>query len=87
LYCFDARTGQKYWEHDFLAGVWSSPCWIDGKVYIGTDDGTVYIFAAGKQKNLIHKIDMGEMVKSPVVAANGTLYVMTSKQLFAIAGK
>src|SRR5262249_4701815 len=41
LHCLDAKTGQKYWEHDFKAGVWGSPYYVDGKVYQCVEDGTV----------------------------------------------
>jgi hypothetical protein len=60
--------------------------WIDGKVYMGADDGTMYIFEAGKQKKILAKINVDEVLKGPPVMANGILYVMTSKQLYAIGG-
>jgi outer membrane protein assembly factor BamB len=84
LYCFDANTGTKYWEEDLKTGIWSSPYWVDGKIYLGTDDSEVQIFAHGKEKKLLGKVEVGAQVKAPVVAANGVLYVMTGKQLFAI---
>jgi outer membrane protein assembly factor BamB len=87
LHCLDARTGKKYWEHDFVTGMWSSPVYMDGKVYIGVDDGSLCIFAAGKEKKLLNKIDMGGLVKTPVAASNGVLFVMTEKVLYAIGGK
>jgi hypothetical protein len=57
---------------------------VDGKIYLGTDDSEVQIFAHGKEKKLLGKVEVGAQVKAPVVAANGVLYVMTGKQLFAI---
>ena len=86
LYCFDAGTGQKYWEEDFKTVVWGSPYWVDGKIYLGTNDSEVQIFAHGKQKKSVGKVDMGAPVQA-VVAANGVLYVMTGRQLFAIGQK
>ncbi len=87
VYCLDAKTGQKYWEHDFKAGIWGSPYYVDGKVYIGTDDGEIAIFAHGKEKKLLNKIDMGEVVQSTPTVARGVLYVMTKSKLYAIAEK
>jgi outer membrane protein assembly factor BamB len=77
LHCLDAKTGQKYWEHDFLSAVWGSPYWVDGKVYIGTEDGDIVIFAHGKEKKISRQVSMEETVHSTPVAVNGVLYVAT----------
>ncbi|MFL5339389.1 MAG: PQQ-binding-like beta-propeller repeat protein [Gemmataceae bacterium] len=87
MYCLDAKTGKLYWQHDLKGAVWGSPYWVDGKVYIGTEDGDVFIFAHGKEKKQLAKIDMGEPVRSTPVVANGVLYVMTEGNLYAIQKK
>jgi outer membrane protein assembly factor BamB len=84
LHCFDAKTGKKYWDHNLKADIWGSPYLVDGKVYIGTDDGELYIFKHGKEKELIETIDMRAKVRGTPVAVNGVLYVMTESHLFAI---
>jgi outer membrane protein assembly factor BamB len=86
LHCLDAQTGQRYWWHDFQAAIWGSPYWADGKVFIGTDDGQVCVFAHGKSKKLISSNEMDEFYLSTVAAANGTLFVAASK-LYAIGPK
>jgi outer membrane protein assembly factor BamB len=87
FHCLDANTGQEYWVHDLTSAVWSSPMVIDGKVYIGNEDGDVVILAHGKEKKLINTINMGSAVYGSVVPANGKLFVMNGNQLFAIAAK
>jgi outer membrane protein assembly factor BamB len=87
VYCLDARTGHKYWEHDLKSETWASPYWVDDKVYIGDKDGDMYIFAHGKEKKQLGQIEIGRPVNSPVVAANGVLYIMTDSNLYAIAQK
>jgi outer membrane protein assembly factor BamB len=87
FYCLDAKTGQKYWQHDMKAEEWGSPYWVDGKVYIGTSDGDVYIYKHGKQRQEPKKIEAGGPVRSTVAAHNGVLYVMTESHLYAIAPK
>src|SRR5205814_1887937 len=42
VHCLDAKTGQKYWEHDLKAEVWGSAYYADGKVFLGTGDGDLY---------------------------------------------
>lgn len=87
LHCVDAKTGQKYWDHDLKAEVWGSPYWVDGNVYIGTGNGDMQIFAHGKEKKSFDTVEMDRPVKSPVVVVNGVLYILTDTHLFAIAGK
>ncbi len=87
LHCLDAKTGEQYWEHDLDGRTWCSPSWIDGKIYIGSDNGRVFVFAHGKEKKLLAGIDMGSMIRATPVAANGVLYVMTENKLYAIANK
>ena len=90
LHCLDAKSGKKYWDHDVKSGVWGSAYYVDGKVYLGNEDGDVYIFAHGKEKKLLAKggkIEMERGIKATVVAANGVLYVTTDTQLWAIQAK
>ena len=87
LHCLDVNTGQPYWTHDTLSAMWGSPMVIDGKVYLGDEDGDVLIMQAGKQFRLIATVSMGSNVYSTPVPANGTLFVTNRSQLFAIAQK
>jgi outer membrane protein assembly factor BamB len=87
LHCLDAKTGQRYWYHDTKAPIWSSPYYVDGKVYLGNDSKTVYVFEHGTKLKKPAEMDMGSRVRATPVAANGTLYVMTENKLYAIAAK
>jgi outer membrane protein assembly factor BamB len=87
VHCLDAKTGEKRWEEDLKAGVWASPLWADGKVYMPADDGNVWIFEHGKDKKVAGKVDMEDGVKAAPIVANGVLYIVTSKRLYAIGGK
>jgi outer membrane protein assembly factor BamB len=84
VHCLDAKTGKKYWEYDLKSAIWGSTYYADGKVYLGTEDGDLFVFAAGKELKLINKIEMAEPVRSTPVAVNGILYVMTELNLYAI---
>ncbi len=91
VHCLDAKTGQKYWEHDMGADTWCSPYWVDGKIYIGNEQGRILIFEHGKKKNKLAEIPMGKTakVRATPVAVNGVLYVITENpcKLWAIATK
>jgi outer membrane protein assembly factor BamB len=87
LHCLDAKTGEHYWEHRVKAPTWSSPYWVDGKIYLGFDDHVVYVFAHGKQKKLLAENEMEGTIRATPVAADGTLFVMTENKLYAISKK
>jgi outer membrane protein assembly factor BamB len=85
LRCLDANTGQEYWVHDLLAAVWGSPFIIDGKVFLGDEDGDVVAMAHSKEKVVISEMNMGSAVYGTVVPANGVMFLNNRSQLFAIA--
>jgi outer membrane protein assembly factor BamB len=87
LHCLDANTGKPYWVHDLLAAVWGSPMVIDGKVYLGDEDGDVVVLEASKEKKLIAQNNMAASVYMTPVPAHGTLFIGNRNQLFAIAEK
>ncbi len=85
MQCIDAKTGKQQWVYDFLGGTWCSPYYVDGKVFMGTDSGDLWIFKPGRKLVPPKKIDIGSQLKVPVVAANGVLYVNGGTNLYAIA--
>lgn len=87
VHCLDAKTGKLFWRHDLKAAVWGSTYWVDGKIYLGTEDGDVFVFDHGKAKKEPVKIECEQPIRSTVNAANGVLYVMTESNLYAIAHK
>ena len=84
LHCLDQKTGQEYWAHDMFAAIWGSPMVIDGKVYLGDEDGDIAVLAADKTMKLIGESNMGSSVYSTPVPANGALFVVNRNQLFAL---
>jgi hypothetical protein len=66
------------------AAVWSSPYYVDGKIFEGDQDGHVTIFTPGKEKKIINTMDMDSPVWTTPVAANGVLYINTRDKLYAI---
>jgi outer membrane protein assembly factor BamB len=87
LHCLDAKTGQVYWTHDLLAAIWGSPLVVDGKLYLGDEDGDVIIMQTGKVKKEPVEMRMDSSVYSTPVPANGVLYISTRNRLYALAVK
>lgn len=87
VHCLDAKTGKKIWQHDMEADTWSSTYIVDGKVYIGNENGTMFVFAAQKEKKLIKTIEMKGKIRATPVVTNGSLYMITENpcKLYAIS--
>ena len=84
LYCLDVNTGDLYWKHDTFAAIWGSPYVVDGKVYLGDEDGRVWVLKAGKTAQVLFENNMGSAVYTTPVAKNGVLYIVTRNTLVAI---
>jgi outer membrane protein assembly factor BamB len=85
LHCLDANTGQPYWTHDVFAAVWSSPMVVDGKVYLGDEDGDVVVLQHGKEKKQLAEMNMGSAVYATAVPAHGVLFLNNRNQLYALS--
>jgi len=85
LHCLDAKTGQVYWTHDVFAAVWGSAMVIDGKVYLGDEDGDVVVLEASKTKKVISEMNMGSAVYATAVPANGRLFLNNRNQMYALS--
>lgn len=84
FHALDAKTGEVLWVHDMFAAMWSSAFVVDGKVYLGDEDGDVTIFQHGREKKVLNEVNMGSSVYSTAITANGTMYFMTRNNLYAI---
>jgi outer membrane protein assembly factor BamB len=84
LHALDVDTGKPYWVHDMLAAVWASPFVVDGKVYLGDEDGDVVVIKAGKTKEVLAEVNMGSSVYGSFIAANGQLFITNRNQLIAL---
>jgi outer membrane protein assembly factor BamB len=85
VHCLDAATGDAIWTHEAKGEFWASPLVADGRVYIGSRKGDFMIFAAAREKKVLASLELGSPISATPVAANGTIYVATMKQLFAIS--
>jgi outer membrane protein assembly factor BamB len=85
IHCLDALTGKVHWTYDMLAATWGSPLIVDGKIYVGDEDGDVAIFALSPELDVLNEdLNMGNSVYSTPIVANNTLYISNKTHLFAI---
>jgi outer membrane protein assembly factor BamB len=99
FHCLDAKTGKPHWTYDMLAATWGSPLLVDGKVFIGDEDGDVAIFRHSADPKVAMKdeggslvphfgeINMGNSVYSTPIVAGNVLYIANKSHLFAISNE
>jgi outer membrane protein assembly factor BamB len=95
LLALDARTGQRFWEHDLGTVGKGSPVWADGKLYIMEVNGRIHILQPTResctQLSLVQlKARDGngddEIYASPAIA-NGRIYFLTRDRLVCVGKK
>jgi outer membrane protein assembly factor BamB len=85
LHALDAKSGKPFWTHDMFAAMWGSPMYIDGKIYLGDEDGDVVVMQAGRELKVLSEMNMGSSVYSTPVPANGALFISNRNLLYALA--
>ena len=80
--CYDALSGQKYWEHDFSNNIFSSPILAEGKVYLLDRTGVMHIFKAEKEFSLVGEPKLGESSACTPAFTNGRIYLRGDKNLY-----
>jgi outer membrane protein assembly factor BamB len=83
--CIDTQTGEVAWVHRAGGETWPSTLVADGKVYVGSLRGDFGTLAAGRERNLLARADLGEPIHATPTAANGTLCFGTKHRHFAVA--
>ena len=90
LNVFDAKSGEKKFEAR-LAGATSaftsSPVANDGKVFIASEDGQVFVLAAGPRYEVLAMNEMSTPVLATPAISDGRLLLRTQDQMMAIGKK
>jgi len=57
FHCIDARTGKFYWQADLKSALWGSAFYADGKVYVGNEDGDLFVFRHEKNPTVLDEVE------------------------------
>jgi len=82
----DARSGERVYQASFSAGgtCTASPVVANGKIYQGTEEGTLYVLAAGPAHNELAVYDFGAPLMATPAISEGLLIVRTPSELIAL---
>ena len=64
----------------------ASPVAGDGKIYFTSEEGEVYVIAAGPKYELLARNELGEICMATPAISEGTIFFRTKNHLIAIGG-
>ncbi len=90
LNCYQAKTGERVYR-ERMGGVGgaftASLIAADGRIYLSSEDGEVYVIKAGPTYELLALNSMGEVCLATPAVAPGMLVIRTQHHLFGIGEK
>jgi outer membrane protein assembly factor BamB len=85
--CYDAASGEEIYRERIPhqgSGFSGSPVAADGKIYLPSEDGDIFVVRAGRKFQLLGRNPMGEALMATPALSGGVMYVRAEKHLFAI---
>lgn len=84
LSCFESKTGERLWLEDFRDGFYSSPILVGDNVFLMDFKGSVIIFKADKEYQLIASNELGEGAVTIPAFKHNRIYIRGDEHLFCI---
>lgn len=90
LSCVEPKTGRVIWSErlDAKVKLESSPTGADGKIYLMSHLGEIFVVKAGDEFELLHQTQLGESqsinIRASIAAAQGQLFIRTDRKLFCV---
>jgi outer membrane protein assembly factor BamB len=80
------RTGDRVYQERLGAGgsFSASPVAADGKIYLLSEDGDVFVVKAGQKYELLATNPMGEVLMATPAISGGVIIIRGLKDIFAI---
>jgi len=87
IVAYDAGSGAPIYKERFSQGgtFTGSPVAVNGKLYVPTEEGLIYVIEAGPVYREIAVNEIGEPVMATPAVSEGILLVRTPSSLWAIA--
>jgi outer membrane protein assembly factor BamB len=87
LSAFDARTGKLIYQERLPSSFSASPVAADGKLYLSSEDGDVFVVRAGPRFELMATNPVGEALMATPAITDGMLILRAHKHVYAIGEK
>jgi outer membrane protein assembly factor BamB len=87
LSAFEARTGRAVYQERLPSSFSASPVAADGKLYLSSEDGDVYVVRAGPKFELLATNPLGEPLMATPAIADNMLILRAHRHVYAVAEK
>ena len=85
--CARIATGEILWREKVSGSFYSSPVWVNDRLYCAAKNGEVVILAAADQFQLVGRVLLGEKCFATPALAGGVMYWRTYSQVFSLGGE
>jgi outer membrane protein assembly factor BamB len=85
--CYDLATGEEKYQQRIPhqgSGFSGSPVAADGRLYLPSEDGDIFIVKAGPRFELIGKNSVGQLLMATPAISGGMMFIRAERDLFAI---
>jgi outer membrane protein assembly factor BamB len=82
-----AATGEVKWQERVGGMFFSSPLWVDGRLFCISTKGEVVVVAASDRFQVLARNPLGEVTHSTPAVAGGRMYIHTTKSLISVGGR
>ena len=84
MICYDAKTGEKFWEKDFGTPTYASSMLVDGNIWQMDKKGIMHIFKADKTYTSVSEPALGEGSVCTPAFVGGKIIIRGDKNLYCI---
>ncbi len=84
--CVDASTGEIRWQERVGGNYFSSPVWVDGRLFGISTRGEVVVLDAGDKFQVLARNSLNEATESTPAIAQGRMYIHTLNHLVSVGG-
>jgi outer membrane protein assembly factor BamB len=85
LSAFEAKTGRLVYQERLPSSFSASPVAADGKLYLSSEDGDVFVVKAGPKFELLATNPVGEPLMATPAISDGVLIFRAHKHVYAVA--
>jgi outer membrane protein assembly factor BamB len=85
--CVQAASGEVKWQERVGGNYFSSPLWVDGRLFCVSTKGEVVVVEASDQFQVLARNPLGEVTHSTPAVAGGRMYIHTTKSLISVGGR
>lgn len=87
LSAYNAKTGERVYQERLPSSFSASPVAADGKLYLASEDGDVFVVKAGPKFELLATNPMGKALMATPAISGGMLILRAEDHVYAVATK